>query len=281
MKTRGGRPMMITIVEGDSLFMKADTLIAKRQYLDTAYVKMDSLAYKIDTSYISPDSISIESEKTTIDSSALLKFDTISIDTVRWEDMQITGDTGRIVLGYNRVRIYKSDLQAIADSLVYDLSDSIFHFYKEPVIWSDTSQFIADTIDMTMDSGQLDRIFLNQKAFIINSPDEVFFNQIKGKDITAYFKEKELRKMHVVGNAESVYYALDEKNAYIGVNKTVCSEMLLFFGNNEIERIKFISQPQAKLTPIQQAVDSEFRLDDFDWKTEPRPTSKYDLDRFE
>jgi lipopolysaccharide export system protein LptA len=223
-KTRGERPTLISIMDGDSLFLRADTLVSRRR--DTAATAEDST---------------------------------------------------KLMLAYNNVRIFKSNLQAVCDSLVYDMGDSLFYFFNEPVIWSDTSQFLADSIRMFLAGGSIDRIFLKQKSFIINSPDEIFFNQIKGKDITAYFEDQELRRMLVEGNAESVYYALDDSNAYMGVNKTICSEMLLYFGNNQVEQIKFFAKPQAKLTPMNQANHQELKMEGFRWITDLRPKSKNDL----
>lgn len=222
LKTKGGRPLMIAIVEGDSLFMRSDTLVSQRR--DTA-----------------------------------------------------AHDSSRLLLAYHNVRIFKRDLQAVCDSLTYSNADSLFHFFQSPVIWSDTSQFTADTIRIRLSKGEIDRIFLHTNAFIINSPDEVFFNQIKGKNITAFFMEKELRRMLVEGNAESVYYALDDRDAYIGVNKTICSEMMLYFGNNKVEEIRFYAQPKADLLPMKQANHNELQMPGFRWITDARPKSKDDI----
>ena len=98
-----------------------------------------------------------------------------------------------------------------------------------------------------------------------------------GKNITARFREEELREMEVNGNAESVYYALDEGGAYVGVNETICSDMLLFFGNNEVEKIKFFSQPKAKLHPMKQVNHNSLRIEGFNWETKFRPLKFEDL----
>ncbi|HMR42696.1 MAG TPA: hypothetical protein PKC40_02640, partial [Saprospiraceae bacterium] len=174
-------------------------------------------------------------------------------------------------------RIYKRDLQAVSDSLTYSMGDSLFKFYNEPIIWSDTTQFFADTMHIQMANNKIDKIFLFENSFIINSPDNIFFNQIKGKHITAFFEERELRKMRVDGNAESVYYLLDDSKAYIGANKTICSEMLLYFGDNKVDEIKFFAQPQATLFPMGQAQKSELELKGFRWISDVRPKSKNDL----
>lgn len=217
-----GRPLLITMVDGDSLFMTADTLLS-------------------------------------------LQADTIA------------GDSTRQLLAYNDVRLFKSDMQALCDSLAYSSTDSLFRLFEDPIIWADTSQFTADTMHLQLADQQLDKIFLYRNAYIINSPDEIYFNQIKGKDIVAHFDSSELRRMNVEGNAESVYYPLDEAGGYVGVNKTICSEMVIFFADNTVERIRFLTQPDGKLEPMG-AVDHEaIKIPGFNWTTEPRPKSLDDL----
>lgn len=223
------RPMLITVLEGDSLYLSADTLYSIREE------PADSLA--------------------------------------------AGSDSSRTFLAYANVRIFKTDLQAVCDSLAYSSQDSIFRFYRDPVLWSDTSQFTADTIYMQLANQQLDRMFLRNDAFIVNSPDEIFFNQVKGKNVTAHFIEGELRTVDVQGNAESVYYARDELNAYIGANKTICSEMRLLFGNNEVEKIYFFTEPNATMYPMQQANSSDLQLEDFSWQEERRPKGVEDIVR--
>lgn len=224
---RGGRPLFISDIDGDSLFMTADTLIS---------IKGDTL----------------------------------------------TGDTSRLMHAYFDVRIFKNDLQAVADSLVYNTSDSLFWFYdnrmgETPIVWSDTTQFTADTIKMQLANSKIDRIFLRNNSFIINSPDEKFFNQIKGKNSIAYFEKGELDYVHVTGNAESVYYPLDDGKAYIGANKTICSEMKIYFGNNTVTGIKFFSQPQATLSPMDKADHRALLMDGFRWESGKRPLNVDDL----
>ena len=219
---RNDRPLLISMLEEDSLFMTADTLFAIRE---------DSIA----------------------------------------------SDSARQLRAYRDVRIYSADLQAICDSLQYSTTDSTFRLYKDPIVWSDTSQFYADTVYMLLADSKIDRIFLKDNSFIINSPDESFFNQVKGKNITAVFEEEELRRMEVNGNAESVYYAIDEAGGYVGVNKTICSEMTLYFGNNEVEKIKFFNEPKANMLPMGQANHNELKMPGFNWEKTHRPYTIDDL----
>lgn len=186
----------------------------------------------------------------------------------------------RLLLAYRDVRIFKSDMQAACDSLSFSSQDSIFWFFKltnQPVIWSDTSQFSGDTIRMLLKDKKLDRIWLRQNSLVINSEDEIMYNQIKGRNTTAFFRENEVREMLVEGNAQAVYYALDDRRAYVGVNETVCSEMRLFFGDNQIESIKFYTQPEGKFTPMKKAGKDTKKLEGFFWEKIRRPRSVADI----
>jgi hypothetical protein len=183
----------------------------------------------------------------------------------------------RVLNGYPNVRIYKSDIQAICDSVAYTESDSMFRLFYDPVIWADTSQFSAQFIDISFVDNGIEEIYLQQNAFILNSPDEIYFNQIKGREITAYFKDKELSRMFTKGNAQTVYYILDELGAYIGVNKLECSHFWTYFGNNEVERLKFYQEPGGVMHPMQKVSKQQMLLEDFNWRIEERPKNRFDI----
>jgi lipopolysaccharide export system protein LptA len=182
----------------------------------------------------------------------------------------------RLLLAHRDVRIFKSDLQAVCDSLTFSSADSIFWFYKIknlPLIWSDTSQFSGDTIRMLLKNKKLDRIWLRQNALVVNSEDGLLFNQIKGRNTTAFFRDDEVREMLVEGNAQAIYYALDDSRAYIGLNETACSEMRLYFGDNQVEGIKFYQEPTGKFVPMKKAGKEQKKLDGFFWERARRPRS--------
>lgn len=332
-KASGGRPLLITLMDGDSLFMTSDTLVAMTKHtqktelvptINPIDLTISSNTSVRDTNILvtniappKPQSPKTKRDTTVLDETLttptirefpnqeeIVELDTTKIvnspqmTTANTErpnrpistsvpnrptnttfDTIAVGspDTARILLAFNDVRIFKENLQAVCDSLVYNTTDSLFVFYDNPIIWSDTSQFYADTVTMRLKNKKIDKIFLYNNAFIINSPDEVFFNQIKGKNITAYFKNEELRRMKVMGNAESIYYAQDDDKAYIGMNKTDASEMMVYFGNNEVERIKFIANPTALLTPMLQIQPSAMKMPGFIWEERRRPRSLADL----
>jgi len=175
---------------------------------------------------------------------------------------------------FHKVKIFKSNLQGVCDSLSFSFKDSTIRMYYEPILWSEENQLTGDSISMLLVNEKIDRVELYPNGFIINKAHEELFNQIKGRHIFGYFKEGSLNKMLVEGNGESIYYGTDDKNAFIGANRAICSNMWIYMKDAQVNRIAFLAKPDATFFPIQTINPSEFRLKGFLWKEEFRPASK-------
>jgi hypothetical protein len=212
-----GKSYFFTIIDGDTLFIRADTL--------NMWTIIDSL----------------------------------------------TNDTLRMMKAYHHVRLYKSDMQGIADSLVFHGQDSIFTFYNDPVLWNDTTQFSADTVMLGVENRQLHDIILQRRAIIISEILGTYYDQIKGKHIVANFDSSAIDEMIVTGNAESIYYTRDDHSAFIGVNKTICSKMFFTFDQGEIHLLKYYGDNSSTLLPMHEANHDTMRLEGFQWRIDEKP----------
>ncbi len=172
---------------------------------------------------------------------------------------------------YHHVIIYKHNLSARCDSISYSDVDSTFRFYKSPVLWVDENQLSADTIFMTTSQKKIKSFLMLKNALIINSVDSSRYNQIQGKKMTGFFKDGELYKLFVEGNGESIYFGEDDAKKLIGVNKAVCSNMIISIKENKVQRIKFLEKPTATLYPPKDAPESELRLKLFKWLIKDKP----------
>lgn len=169
------------------------------------------------------------------------------------------------------VAILKQDLQGRCDSLVFDRTDSVLHLFQDPVMWSDSNQFTADTIRIYYKEEGLDHVDLRVDAFMATLNDTLIYNQVKGREITGYFIADSLRRLDVNGNGTSIYYALDEEDAYLGVNKVESSRIRILIAENAVKRITFLGSPDAKLEPMQQIDPAQFILEGFRWLGDSRP----------
>jgi hypothetical protein len=165
----------------------------------------------------------------------------------------------------------------MCDSLTYYGQDSSMTMYRQPVIWSDSNQLSADSINLTMSNGQADSLKLYSSAFIISKDDTGSYNQIKGRNILAKFRNNDLYKINVIGNAQTIYYAREEDKSLIGINVAVSSEMLVFLENNQLKSITYINNPEAHLLPEKSVPPNERKLKNFKWEEKRRPMKKSDI----
>ncbi len=195
---------------------------------------------------------------------------------------QVTDSNGvesRQLYAYHNVVGYKKNLQFVADSLRFNEQDSMFRIFGDPVIWSDTSRFFGDTINVQMANDAIKEIEIIDNAFVINKSNSGLFNQVKGRRIIATFFEQELQHTYVKGNAQSIYYAADDSGAYIGVNKIDCSEMKLSFQENEVAEIRFYKKPTSVFHPMEQVDHNTLKLEGFSYDETLRSTSPTDIFR--
>ena len=191
-----------------------------------------------------------------------------------------TSVTWRVFYAYRKVKFYRSDIQGKCDSLVYSGKDSIMRLFKAPVLWSDKNQLTAEKVEMKTDGGEITNLFLTNNAFIISKEDSLKFNQIKGKQMTGYFKENKLVKIFVEGNGQTIYFAKDKKDGkdnLIGVNRANCSNLMIHIKENQVEKITFLKKPDATLFPMSDFTPKEFILKDFIWREKERPLSVADI----
>ena len=208
-----------------------------------------------------------------------MKGDTLflSADTLLVYELVEQQDTFRQFSGFHDVRIYKSDIQALSDSLHFDGRDSVLTLFDNPYVWSDTTQFSGDTIHMYLRNEALDRVHVKGNGFILNNIESEYYNQIKGRQIEAFFMNDSLHQMTVVGNAEAYYYFQDEAKAFIGLNTTLCSSMRFSFKDNQVESLHFYDKSTSKMIPIQKVDPIKMRLENFYWNGEIKPNSVDDL----
>lgn len=180
-------------------------------------------------------------------------------------------DSVKNILAHRHVKILKSDLQGICDSLAYTTADSTFRLYYNPILWSDNYQLYADTIFLATQNNAPKQIYLNNNAFMGNRLQDNVYNQIKGKNITGFFVDKKIDHVFAQGSAESVYFVQNEKKEYSGVNKASAASINMFFKEGKADKIKYLTQPSAVFYPMKDVRPRDFILRGFEWKEKQRP----------
>ena len=188
-----------------------------------------------------------------------------------------TGIPYRLMRAYHKCKIFSRGLQAKCDSLSYSFQDSVIRLYRKPVLWSDVNQLTSDSIAIFTKNRQAEKMELYNSAFIVALVDSIRFNQIKGRNMTAYFRDNKMFKISIDGNGETIYFLVD-KLGQIGWNKAKCSKIDILVDNGKIKQIIEYTNPEGTLNPPLKDIDKQ-QLPGFVWLDKMRPKDKSDIFR--
>ena len=182
----------------------------------------------------------------------------------------------RFALAYNKVRIYRSDLQAIADSLVFNSIDSIARMYRDPVMWNEGSQFTADSIQFVMSKNRLVKAELISSAYYISKQDSLYFNQIKSADMIGFFTGNKLHRFDALGGVSLLFF-LAEDSIITSVNQKECKFLSAAIDSGKLQRVKYYDNIKSDMYPVVKLETGKDKLKGFIWRDSARPSSRFDV----
>lgn len=192
-------------------------------------------------------------------------------------EMSTLDSAAREIKAFYGVRFYRSDMQGVCDSMQFNTQDSILYMYNNPVLWNEQYQIYGDTIEIFMNDSAIDYAHVKQFAFAVQHIDSTYYNQLKGNDLKAYFEGQAVRQIDVEGNAESIFYPLENDGAKIGLNETKSGFLTIWVKENKLDKLKIWPNPVGSLTPIPDLKPEQKTLKDFYWYDYLRPKNKDDI----
>ena len=200
-------------------------------------------------------------------------------DTLRLITFNLNTDSVyREMRAYHKVRAYRTDVQAVCDSMVYNSKDSCLTMYTDPILWQGPQQLLGEEIKVYMNDSTIDWAHIISQALAIEQKDSVHYNQVSGKEMMAYFQEGEMRRVEVNGNVLVVYYPVEERDSsLIGMDYTEGSFLRMLLRDRRMERGSFIGKTTGTMYPMDQIPPDKMRLPAFVWFDYIRPVDKEDI----
>jgi len=258
---------------------RAPAIIYKKQ---PKYIEMVKAKWPRDTSYYHteyfgpPPKITPKKEKAAAKTTPKKN---VKADSIFYTPKVVLNDTThvRIIMAFHNAKIFKSDLQAVADSIFYSSSDSTIRCYSKPMVWTEGSQLSGDTINLMMRNKKLDKMDMFPNSFIVNieKSDSTHFNQVGGKKMRGFFRNDKLNRVYIDGNAETIYFVRDSAtNKVTNLQRSFSSRIWVMLENNEATRVGEITKTENRVIPMTKVKDDEKILKNFVWKPKDRPVSK-------
>lgn len=241
----------------------------------TALQEIDSLLEK---NAVEQDSlIRLATDSLTADSLSLLTADSLDVEQPEAPRDSIY----RLLKGYRDVRIYRSDFQSVCDSMTSISTDSTIHLYINPVLWNQSNQVTSDVMDIYTERQQLARAEFVGSPMMVAQLDTTHYNQVAGKEMTSYFRNNEIYRNDVNGNAQTIYYMQDGEPPQItDVGFIESGDCSFYIEGKQVVTIVYRQDPVWNLYPIDKLpADQELFLKGFRWEGARRPSQRDVFDR--
>ena len=215
----------------------------------------------------------------------------VAIDYSQGDSMFIHGDTlrlltrnpdtdsvFRIVQAYRKVRVYREDVQAVCDSLVFNSKDSCMTMFFDPVVWNGAQQVLGEVIYVFLNDSTVEWAHVKNQALIVEQVGTEQFNQISGREIKTYFINGRIEKSDVEGNVKVIYYYAEEgDNEPFGMNTTECTYLTAYMKEGLVDKLYIKDQSNGVFYPVTQIPTGKDKLSNFAWLNKLRPLSKEDI----
>ena len=215
-----------------------------------------------------------------------LAADTALMDSIARDSVDRTppfpeDSTYKMVKGYRNVKMFRSDSQMVCDSLIWLNTDSIIRLYIEPVMWNEDNQITSDSMAVYTRNEVLTKAHFMGDPIMGMEIDTMYYNQVAGKDMIAYFADGEVYRNDVNGNAQTIYYMQEEDSPEVtGLMYIESASISFYLTEGEIDMIAYKQNPTYVLYPMNMIPESQdLKLKNFDWFYERRPLRDSVFDR--
>lgn len=198
-------------------------------------------------------------------------------DTLKMFTFNLNTDSVyRNIHAYHRVRMFRTDVQAVCDSLVSLELDSCTYLYGQPILWNESQQIFGEEIRVYNNDSTINWIHIINQAMTIEKIDSVSYNQVASKEMFCYFKDGEIEHNEAKGNVYVAYFMDEDDGNRIGMNYTETTELKLYMEKKKVVKI-WMPASTGQIYPTLMIPSDKRYLQNFAWFDYIRPTDKDDI----
>ena len=178
---------------------------------------------------------------------------------------------------FHNVRMYRTDLQAAADSVTFTTLDSIAMLLGRPVMWNKVkNQLTSERMHLFIKDGSVYRGSMITDARITTREDAEHFNQIKSTEMMGFFRDNELYRYDALGNVAAIFY-MEENGSLTNVNIKESKSLTAMIKDAAATRLLYLEDIKSDAYPIPDLESEKQKFKGFEWRGDERPVSRYDV----
>lgn len=184
-----------------------------------------------------------------------------------------------VAKAYRRARFFGQDIQGVADSMTFVEFDSLLYMNRKPVVWSGEREIYGNTIIVHLNDSAADWAKLPDYGMMGEHVEEDFYNQLTGREMMAWFENKDLRRLNVSGNVQTIFLPMEEDSLYSRLVTAESSFLTLDARDRKLEHLKMWPEVSGTVTPLFMVKNNQKKLPGFLWLEAIRPRREWYGDR--
>ena len=173
--------------------------------------------------------------------------------------------------------MYRSDIQAACDSMIFTEIDSVARLYGSPVLWNEIhNQLSAEEMNLLMKGGTVTRGNMVTDAWVISQQDSIHFDQIKSTEMLGYFRDNKLYRFDALGGVSAIFYMSDDE-VITTINVKESKSLTAALKDARAQRMLYVESIKSDVYPVGDLPPEKQRLKDFKWRGDERPVDRYDI----
>jgi len=145
--------------------------------------------------------------------------------------------------------------------------------FQNPMTWFEGSQVWGDSVRVRVQNRNLDTVFVRGSAFAAQRDSALErTNQLKARNITAFFRSDSLRRIRGAPNARAIRFLASDADSLSGAIRASGDWVVVRLLRGEGRRIKFGPGIEGRAYDQAKNIPEPFTLEGFRWTPERRPT---------
>jgi lipopolysaccharide export system protein LptA len=254
----------------DTLFMSADSIhLYQRRYCDIDTVEVSAAELRRKLMDIDPFAEREQKKKSPAETGEIVQ-----------RESRSAKDTAGITFAdaWHNVKMYRDDFQGRCDSLVYTSLDSIARLYGKPILWDNIkNQMTSDSMQVLIIDNAISKADMLDNAFIASMEDSVHFDQVKGTEMTAFFKGNDIYRFDVLGGVSVIFFFREKDSVITIMNQKECKMMSALIEDRQINRIKYVEGIKDDAYPVYNLKKRDMFLRGYEWRADERPQNRREV----
>lgn len=282
-------PLMMEYSRGDTLFLRADTIFTrlipypqKPDSLPAGNAPVDSIV-NVDKSTVTPndsvvvssDSIATPGESITDHPGPAPVTEPVKRQPIDADAIQTSDSTWHFAMAYPRARFFRSDIQGVADTIIFTEIDSIIRMKRLPVAWNEERQVRGDSIIIHLNDSTADWAIINGHAKMMEWIEEDYYDQLHSDLMRLWFEEGALKRLESEGSVESIMLPQESDSTYNRLVNAESSYLTIDMDGSNLKRLKMWPEVTGTVTPLFLVKKNQKLLPGAKWLDAIRPRREW------